>query len=110
MDVMATLHAELEEELGLSPGDVHSPRPLSWWSTPCRGRGGGCGSHVLDLGIAIETALDAAAPAGAPAAGGDEEYAALTLVPVAGLRGFLAREAATMNVQAPIFLARAGWL
>ena len=26
------------------------------------------------------------------------------------LPGFLAREAATMNVQAPIFLARAGWL
>jgi hypothetical protein len=65
---------------------------------------------VLDLGIAIETPLDAATLRARHAAGGDEEYAGLTIVPVAGLPGFLAREAATMNVQAPIFLARAGWL
>lgn len=110
VDVLATLYAELEEELGLHAADVHSPRPLCLVEHAMPGPGGGLGSHVLDLGIAIETPLDAATLRARHAAGGDEEYAGLTIVPVAGLPGFLAREAATMNVQAPIFLARAGWL
>ena len=110
VDVLATLYAELAEELGLAHDEVHSPRPLCLVEHAIPGAGGGVGSHVLDLGIALETKLDAAALRARHAAGGDEEYAALTIVPVAELPGFLAREAATMNVQAPIFLARAGWL
>ena len=110
VDVLATLYAELEEELGLPRTEVHSPRPLCLVEHAEPGPGGGRGSDVLDLGIAIETALDAQALRARHAAGGDGEYAALTLVPVAELPGFLAREAATMNLQAPIFLARAGWI
>jgi hypothetical protein len=110
VDVLATLYAELAEELGLAQDEVHAPRPLCLVEHAIPGPGGGVGSHVLDLGIALETDLDAAALRARHAAGGDEEYAALTIVKVSELPGFLAREAATMNIQAPIFLARAGWL
>lgn len=106
VDVMAMLLTELQEELGLSPAEVHSPRPLCLVEHCADG----VGSHVLDLGIALDTPLDAAGLRARHRAGGDEEYAALEVVPVAGLPGFLAREAATMNVQAPIFLRRAGLL
>lgn len=114
VDVLATLYAELVEELGLPAADVRNPRPLCLVEHavpgPDGGAAGGLGSHVLDLGIALETPLDAAALRARHAAGGNEEYAALTFVKVEALPGFLAREAATVNVQAPIFLARAGWL
>jgi len=110
VDVLATLHAELEEELGISPSDVCNPCPLCLVEHAVPGPGGGTGSHVLDLGIAIETPLGEAALHARHAAGGDDEYAALTIVRHADLAGFLVREAATMNVQAPIFLRRAGLL
>jgi hypothetical protein len=108
VDVLAALHAELKEELGLAPEDVRDPRPLCLVEHAVPGGGGGAGSHVLDLGIAIETPLGAAALHARHAAGGDDEYAALTIVRRAELADFLAREDATMNVQAPIFLRRAG--
>lgn len=110
VDVLATLYAELREELGLAAADVHGPRPLCLVEHASPGPGGGLGSHVLDLGIALETHLDAATLRARHAAGGDDEYAGLTMVPATDLPTFLAREAATLNVQAPIFLARAGWL
>ncbi len=110
VDLLPMLFTELEEELGLLPGDVHSPVPLCLVEHAAPGPGGGVGSHVLDLGIAIETALDIDALRARHAAAGNDEYAALTVVPLAELPGFLAREAATMNIQAPIFLRRAGLL
>jgi 8-oxo-dGTP pyrophosphatase MutT (NUDIX family) len=110
VDVLATLHAELEEELGLLRADVRNPRPLCLVEHAVPGPGGGRGSHVLDLGIALETDLDATALRARHAAGGDDEYAGLEIVKLSELGGFLAREAATMNVQAPIFLRRAGLL
>ncbi len=108
VDVLATLFTELEEELGLAAADVRNPRPLCLveHADPATGRG----SHVLDLGVALDTALPAAALRARHRAGGDEEYAGLEMVPLAALPGFMAREAATMNVQAPIFLRRAGLL
>ena len=106
VDVMAALLAELAEELGLGVGDVRDPRPLCL----VEHAGPGGGSHVLDLGIAIATGLDAAALRARHAAGGDEEYAAIEVVALGDLPGFLAREAATMNLQAPVFLRRAGLL
>ena len=102
VDVLSTLYAELFEELGLVAAAVRNPRPLCLVEH--------AGSHVVDLGIAIETGLDAATLRARHAAGGDEEYATIEVVAQAGLAGFLAREAATMNVQAPIFLRRAGLL
>ena len=47
VDLTAQLLAELEEELGLTADDVRSVRPLSAVEHP--------GSHVVDLGLAIET-------------------------------------------------------
>ena len=101
VDVLGMLLTELHEEVGLLAADVHSLRPLCLVEHH--------DSHVLDLGIALETALDAAAVRARHAAGGDDEYAALTIVPVAELGGFMAREAARMNLQAAVFLARAGY-
>ncbi len=108
VDVLSTLLAELQEELGLAPGDIRNPRPLCLVEHARPGPGGGTGSHVLDLGIAIETPLNAATLRARHASGGDEEYASLEIVALAALPGFLAREAGTMNLQAPIFLRRAG--
>ena len=106
VDVFATLFAELGEELGLAPSDVHSRRLLCLVEhASC-----GVGSHVLDLGIALATDLSTAALRARHAAAGNDEYAGLEIVPVAELPGFLAREAATLNVQAPIFLRHAGLL
>lgn len=105
VDLFATLFTELEEELGLTAADVRNPRPLCLVEHADPERGG---SHVLDLGIALETSLSGAALRARHQAAGDEEYAALEMVPLAALPGFLAREAATMNLQAPIFLRRAG--
>jgi hypothetical protein len=101
VDVRAMLLTELREEVGLLAGDVHALRPLCLVEH--------AGSHVLDLGIALETTLDAAGVRARHAAGGDDEYAALTVVPVAELGGFMAREAAAMNLQAAVFLERAGF-
>ena len=48
VDLRAQLLSELEEELGLAPTDVTGIRPLSAVEHP--------GSHVVDIGMAIETA------------------------------------------------------
>lgn len=102
VDVRAMLLTELREEVGLRAEEVHSLRPLCLVEHH--------GSHVLDLGIALQTPLGAAALRARHAAGADDEYAALTVVPEAALGGFMAREAAAMNLQAAVFLARAGYL
>ena len=46
----------LTEAPGLAPADVHAPRPLCLVEHCVSGPGGGVGSHVLDLGIALENA------------------------------------------------------
>jgi hypothetical protein len=106
VDVLGMLFTELEEEVGLARADVRATRPLCL----VEHAEGGLGSHVLDLGIAIETDLGIEAIRARHAAAADDEYGALEVVPVDGLGDFLAREAATMNLQAPVFLRHAGLL
>ncbi len=102
VDILAMLHTELEEELGLLATDIGPARPLCLVEHP--------GSQVLDLGFALETALDAAAVRARHRAAANDEYAEIEVVALPNLPAFMAREAATMNLQAPIFLSRAGLL
>ena len=99
VDVLRQFFAELREELGLEAAAVSAPRLLCIVEHP--------GSRVLDLGVAVTTALSAAAIRAAHAARGDGEYGALEVVPVAGLAAFLARAGGALNGQARVFLARA---
>ena len=75
VDLAAQLMAELEEELGLNSADVLSVRPLSAVEHP--------GSHVVDLGLAIETARRGAEIVHAQrAARGRAEYEEIVIVPL----------------------------
>jgi hypothetical protein len=94
--------AELQEELGLSPDAVDTPRPLCVVEHP--------GSHVSDLGLALRSALDGAAIRTAHANHGNGEYPTVRIVPLHDLPAFLARAGDTVVPPAPVFLARAGWL
>lgn len=87
---------------GLSADAVCDPQPLALVEH--------AGSHVLDLGIALRTALTAGPIRAAHAACGNGEYAALEVVPLSDLPGFLAREAGEITPQAPVFPARMGAL
>jgi hypothetical protein len=100
VDPLYQLHEELREELGLGPETVHNPRPLCLVEHP--------GSHVLDLGIALETELDETAIRAAHAAHGNGEYAALAFVPAAGVAGFIAQHDGAIARQTFAFLARGG--
>ncbi len=102
VDPVAQLHAELEEELGMPADAVSGARALCIVEHP--------GSGVLDLGIAVRTAWDAAAIHAAHAAHGNGEYDPLALVPLSDLADFLARHAGQLTRQAPFFLSRAGLL
>jgi hypothetical protein len=102
VDPLHQLHEELREELGLGPEAVRNPRPLCLVEHP--------GSHVLDLGIALETELDEPAIRAAHAAHGNGEYAALAFVPTAELAGFIARHNGAIAPQSFAFLARMGLL
>ena len=99
VDVLRQFFAELREELGLDAAQVSAPRLLCVVEHP--------GSHVLDLGIAVTTVLSAAAIRAAHAAGGNREYGALEVVPVADVPAFLVRAGGAVNGQARVFLARA---
>jgi hypothetical protein len=99
VDVLGQFFGELREELGLDAAAVSAPRLLCIVEHP--------GSRVLDLGIAVTTALSAAAIRAAHAAGGNGEYGALEVVPVAELSTFLARAGGALNGQAEVFLGRA---
>jgi hypothetical protein len=94
--------SELREELGLAPDAVRAFRPLAIVEHAA--------SHVLDLGIALATALTAAQIRAAHAAAGNAEYAALDVVAIADLPGFLASVAGDITPQAPVFLACLGLL
>ena len=102
IDPVRQLHAELHEELGMPPGSVRAPRVLAIVEHP--------GSHVCDLGIAVETDWPEAAIRAAHAARGNGEYGTLAFVPHAGLPTFLARNEGRVTRQAPAFLTRAGLL
>jgi hypothetical protein len=103
VDLEAQLLAELEEELNLTAADVGAFRPLSAVEHP--------GSHVIDIGIAIETRLSATAIAGRHAdASGRAEYDRIVVVPLATLDAQLEEWADRLVPPARSFLAilRAG--
>ncbi len=102
VDVVAQFLVELGEELGMSSADVHDPRPLCIVEHE--------GSHVLDLGIAATTHLTAAEIRARHAAGGNAEYDPLAFVPIPDVPAFIEGGGTLMNLQAPIFLRRAGVL
>jgi hypothetical protein len=99
VDVVAQLLIELREELGMAADAVRAPRLLGIVEHG--------GSHVLDLGIAVDTALSAAEIRALHAARGNGEYGALEIVPLPALPAFLAAAGPMLNHQAPVFLRRA---
>jgi hypothetical protein len=101
IDPLAACLTELEEELGIAPAAV-CPGPFLAIVEHA-------GSHVLDLGIPLRTALTAAGIRAAHA-GADAEYARLEVVPIADLPTFLAGVAPHLTPQAPVFLSRMGLL
>jgi 8-oxo-dGTP pyrophosphatase MutT (NUDIX family) len=102
VDVLAAVLAELREELGLPPDAVCASQPLAIVEH--------AGSHVLDLGIALRTALTAAQIQTAHATAGNAEYAGLEVIAIADLPGFLAGVASDLTPQTLVFLARMGVL
>jgi hypothetical protein len=96
------LLVELREELGIAPGEVDTPRPLCAVEHP--------GSHVCDLGMAVNCRLDAAAIRVAHVERGNGEYPTLRIVALEDLPRFVAQAGETMVPPAPVFLARAGLL
>lgn len=106
VDFMHQLIAELQEELGMKACAVRNPRPLCIVEHASRGTG----SHVLDLGIGLETEFTAEMIHAAHASGGNAEYDPLAIVAVTELPGFLARVHDRLNPQAPVFLRRMGLL
>ena len=102
VDVQAAVLNELREELGLAADAVRLSPPLALVEH--------ADSHVLDLGIALETALGADAIRAAHAAAGDAEYAELEVVAVAQLPAFLAKVTGYLVPQSQVFLHRMGVL
>ena len=96
------LLAELQEELGLAADDVDAPVPLCVVEHP--------GSHVSDLGMALQSGLDGDAIRAAHAERGNGEYPTLRIVRIEDLPDFLADAGDAVVPPAPVFLAQAGLL
>jgi len=99
VDVRRQFYSELREELGLDRDAVGEPRLLCLVEHP--------GSRVLDLGVAVRTILSGEEIRAAHATGGNGEYGALEVVPVAELPAFLDRAGGALNGQARELLRRA---
>jgi hypothetical protein len=106
VDLVHQLLVEMHEELGMTADMVRDPRPLCMVEHAANG----VGSHVLDLGIAVDTDLTAAEIRACHARGGNAEYLPLEVVPVQGLAAFVSSRLSTITAQAPVFLARTGLL
>jgi hypothetical protein len=106
INFMHQLIAELQEELGMNATAIRNPRPLCI----VEHASDGAGSHVLDLGIGLQTEFTAEMIGAAHASGGNAEYDLLAVVAVAELPGFLTRIQDRLNPQAPVFLRRMGLL
>jgi hypothetical protein len=104
VDYVWQLLTEMREELGVPAGAVRDPRVLAI----VEHAEDGWGSHVADLGIAVDTDLDAPAILSAHAAEGDGEYDPLLVVPLDTLAAFVAEHKTSLNRQAPVFLERRG--
>ena len=102
VDLRAQLLAELTEELGLPANAAILSGPLCMVEHP--------GSHVCDLGLAMQSSLSGEEILRAHAAGGNREYAPVTVVPFAAIRAFVQDAGSTLVPPAQIFLERAGLL
>lgn len=100
--VLPHLMTELREELGLPPEAVRDPRLLCMVEH--------AGSHVLDLGVALRCDWPAARLHATHAQAGNDEYAALRLVPVGAVPAFVAEIGPLLTRQGRVFLDRAGFL
>ncbi|MGH7191171.1 MAG: hypothetical protein ACREF0_18530 [Acetobacteraceae bacterium] len=98
IDLALQLLKELAEETGIVAARTAVGAPLCVVEHPL--------SHVLDIGIPIILALDAAAALAAHAAAGNGEYDPLRVVPLPELAGTLAALGGTLVPSARIFLAR----
>lgn len=104
IDIARQVLTELREELGMAAETVRILRPLCIVEH--------AGSHVADLGVALETSLGAAAIAAAHAQAADAEYDPLRVVPLHDLAEFVAAtmSQAKLTPQAVVFLTRMGLL
>ncbi|HEX3351099.1 MAG TPA: hypothetical protein VHS58_23635 [Acetobacteraceae bacterium] len=102
VDIPRQVLTELREELGIAASDARIGRSLALVEHG--------DSHVLDLGIVVETALSAVEIRRLHAGAKDKEYASVRIVPPAALSGFVRENGAALVPQALVFLARMGWL
>jgi hypothetical protein len=102
VDLARQVLAEAAEEIGLPADALASPRPLCVVEHP--------GSHVSDVGLLLETPLDAAAVLAAHRAAGNGEYDPLRIVAEADLPDVVVAIGARLVPPARVFLARLGLL
>ena len=100
VNVTAMLLTELGEELGLTPDQVHSPRPIAIVEH--------LDVHILDLGIALHTPRTGEQILTIHQASGNTEYDPIRIVPLADLATFMAQD--NITGQAPLFLQTLGHL
>ena len=98
IDVVAALGTELREELGLELTTMSVPRPLCLVEHPHIG--------ILDLCLAMRTALPAEAIHAAHSGGGDGEYPEIVVVPRSRLTAWLADRGPAVAPQVALFLDR----
>ncbi len=102
IDVLANIFMELSEELGLDRAAIMRTELLGMVEHP--------GSHVLDLGIALHTALGEDTLRKTHAMSGNEEYASIMVVPLDSLAARIAEIRSNLTPQALAFLDFAGLL
>lgn len=100
VDWCGQLLTELREEVGLDVNDVAVGEPICIVEH--------AGSHVLDLGVALRTALNKTQVLAAHRASGNTEYEPMRIVPEADLADFAADAGATLVPSALVFLRRLG--
>ena len=96
VDLAEQLLAELREELGMTPSDIVSMRPVSAI--------GHADSRIVDIGFLLETPLAFSEIERLHAAGGNAEYDALRAIPAAALPEFLATADPTLMPSARLML------
>ena len=95
------LLSELWEELGLLPEDVTPPHLLCAVEHP---------SHVCDVGMMLNTGLDAETVLARHRERGNGEYPMLRVIPEGQVAGFVAEHRGSLVPSATVFLAHAGLL